>query len=189
MFFFKRGRGPFALHESMVGVRMGDRFLQVGVGDGRLFATLAAKVGLTGRACALDADASRAAKARQVAVTAGVLVDVECSPFDRLPFDANAFDVVLMYRVISTVSPEIRVRCLQQTRELLRPGGRCMVIDVTPRGGLGGLFGRSARDTSYVTTGGAERALREEGFAAVRRLADRDGEAFFEGVRKSEPAA
>jgi hypothetical protein len=40
-----------------------------------------------------------------------------------------------------------------------------------------------------VTTGGAERALREEGFAAVRRLADRDGEAFFEGVRKSEPTA
>lgn len=172
----------------MVGVRMGDRFLQIGARNGRLFATLAAKVGLTGRACAVDADESRVAAARHAATAAGVLVEVERSPFDRLPFDAGSFDVVLLFHVISTMSPEVRVRCLQQTLGLLRPGGRCMVIEGTPRGGLGGLFNRSARDTSYVTTGGAERALREEGFAAVRCLADRDGEAFFEGVRKPGPA-
>ena len=178
---FKRGPRPFALHMSMVGVKMGDRLLQVGLGDGRLMAKLAAKVGMSGHASGIAAHESEAVVALAAAAKEGVLVEVEVAPFQTLP-DADAtFDVALLYHAISGLTPEQRVGCLQGIHRALRPGGRCMVIEAAPRGGLGGLISR--RDTSYVTTGGAERALAEEAFSAVRKLADRDGEAFFEAVK------
>ena len=180
---FKRGRGPFALHQSMVGVKMGDRFLQLGCGDGRLFATLAAKVGLTGRACAVDASDRGAAAARHAATTEGVLVEVDVARLDQAPYEDASFDIILLHRVISTMIPEARVACLQKSLRLLRPGGRCIVTETTPRGGLAGLLSRQPTNSSYVTTGGAERALSEEGFTAVRKLAEREGEAFYEAVR------
>ena len=42
------------LHVSMTGVRMGERFLQIGCNDRALLAGLAAKVGLSGTAAALN---------------------------------------------------------------------------------------------------------------------------------------
>ncbi len=183
---FKRGRGPFALHQSMVGVKMGDRFLQMGSGDGRLFAALAAKVGLTGRACSVDPDGRGAAAARDAAAKAGVLVEVEIGALDQVPYEDGSFDVILLNHVIATMTPEARVSCLQQSLRLLRPGGRCMVTEPAPRGGLGGLLSRQKTNSSYVATGGSQRALVEEGFSGVRKLAEREGEAFFEAVRPRE---
>jgi cyclopropane fatty-acyl-phospholipid synthase-like methyltransferase len=46
----------------MVGVKLGDRLLQIGCGDGGLFAALAAKTGLTGRAAAIDPSLPRRAR-------------------------------------------------------------------------------------------------------------------------------
>ena len=48
----KKGRGGSMdpLHVSMTGVRMGERFLQIGCNDRALLAGLAAKVGLSGTA-------------------------------------------------------------------------------------------------------------------------------------------
>ena len=79
---FKPGPGPFALHQSMVGVKMGDRVLQVGCGDGRHLAVLAGKVGLTGRACGVAPDEPAATVARTAAAKAGVLVEIEVARFD-----------------------------------------------------------------------------------------------------------
>lgn len=181
---FKRGPGPFALHLSMVGVKMGDRFLQIGCGDGRLFARLASKVGLTGRACGVVPDESAANLVQTAAAKEGVLVEVTVAPLEAPPYDDDSFDLAVLYHVISSMTPEQRVGCLQGVLRKLRPGGRCMVIEASPRGGLGGLLSRRHTNESYAANGGAERALTEEGFSAVRKLADRDGEAFFEALKR-----
>src|SRR5579871_5290645 len=59
MAFFRKSAPTDPLAVTMTGVKLGDRFLAIGLGDPRLTAALAAKAGLTGRACAVDADPVR----------------------------------------------------------------------------------------------------------------------------------
>ena len=53
--FFRKLGDKHDLAVSMVGIKLGNALLQLGCGDGGLLAALAAKVGLTGRAAAVDA--------------------------------------------------------------------------------------------------------------------------------------
>src|SRR5438067_2391131 len=62
--FLKRGE-PYALVVGMAGVKMGDRFLQIGCADGGRLAAIAQKVGLSGRAVAVAPDEPSAARARK----------------------------------------------------------------------------------------------------------------------------
>jgi ubiquinone/menaquinone biosynthesis C-methylase UbiE len=186
MAIFKRGPGPFALHLSMTGIQMGERLLQIGCGDGRLFAALASKVGLTGRACAVDRDEEAVERAKRAAAKEGVLVEVEPVSFRSLPYENESFDLVVVRDVLSGLEPYERVRCLQETLRVLRPAGRCIVVEPAERGGIAGLVMRSAKNKTYVAQGGAERALKEEGYKAVRILAERDGVLFTEGLKKRE---
>ncbi|MBI2835351.1 MAG: methyltransferase domain-containing protein [Acidobacteria bacterium] len=185
MFLFRK-TDRYALPVSMAGVRMGDRLLQLGCGDGKLFAALAAKVGLTGRACAVDEREEIASRARRAAAEAGVLVEVEVASLRTLPYEEGAFDIVVLRDVLPTMSPEDRVWTLREVLRVLRPAGRCVVIEHAPRGGLGALFDRRPGDPHYLGARGAERSLEGEGFKAVRRLAEREGLAFVEGVKPRE---
>jgi ubiquinone/menaquinone biosynthesis C-methylase UbiE len=175
---FRKSAGPYDFAVSMCGVHIGDRLLQIGCGDGGLFAALAAKTGLSGRACAVD-DATGIARAQEAAARAGVLVETETAPFTALPYDDGEFDLVVVRDVLAALSPEDRVRTLQQVHRVLRGAGRCVVIDRSPRAGLGRLFGGGGE--THGSYGGAERALEAEGFKAIRRIADRDGFVFTEG--------
>lgn len=178
-----RKTDPHALPLSMVSVKMGQRLLQIGSDDPALFVALAAKVGLTGHACVVDDDRGRSAVVLAAAERAGVLVEAETAPLAMLPFNSESFDIVVIRDRLSTMTPYERVGSLQEARRVLRPGGRCLVIEPAPRGGFGAVFQRGAADPYYLSSGGAERALREEGFRAVRRLAERDGLVFFEAVK------
>jgi ubiquinone/menaquinone biosynthesis C-methylase UbiE len=178
------GRNDFVL--SMVGVRMGDRFLQIGCGDGRMFATLAAKVGLTGRAAAIDEAATAVERARKIVEREGVLADVSTGHYAQLPFDPESFDLVVLDDVLAARRPEQRVAAVREALRVLRPGGRCMVVEPAPRGGLAGLLGPGGADPRYRATGGAETALAAEGFRATRTLAEREGLVFAEGIKSAE---
>lgn len=179
MALFRKLPTADALLTSMVGVSLGDRLLQLGCGDGRLFALLAAKVGLTGRACATDASAVGVARGRQAAARAGVLVEVTTGAYDALPHEADAFDVVVIHDVLATLGPAARAACLREVARVLRPGGRTVVVETLSRG----LFRRRPpADPSYAS-GGAVAALQEAGFVAVRTLSEREGYRFVEGVK------
>ena len=178
-----RPTDPYAFAVSMTGVKMGDRLVQIGCDDPALFAAVAAKVGLSGRACAVDDEAGRAQEAREAGTKAGVLVEVEVSPLSMLPYDAESFDLVVIRDRLSQLHPHERVGCLQESRRVLRPGGRCVIVEHAERGGLGALFDRRYVNPLYRSTGGAEHALREAGFAATRRLAEQEGLTFYEGVK------
>jgi len=172
----------------MTGIKLGDRYLQIGCTDASLLAAIASKVGLSGRACAIVSSEAEAARARKSVEIGGMLLEIEtASSLNAFPFDAASFDLVVVDNqdgLLSNMKPEQRVACLQQALRTLAHRGRIVVIEEGTRAGLGGLL-RSRRpvDPHYESSGGALKALSAEGFKAARHLADRDGLSFFEGVR------
>lgn len=186
MFFrFKRMRAMDPLQVAMTGVRMGERFLQIGCDDKALLSGLGAKVGLSG-AAALAADDDAAAKrGRAAAAKAGILLDVRTGPPSEWHFDPLAFDMVVVDDTrgsFSSRSANHRAACLEAARLALRAGGR---IELLEHIGSGGLFGGKATTppADYVAEGGAEGALRAAGFDPVRTLAEKDGFRFTEGLK------
>src|SRR4029078_1579491 len=104
MGIFRRSQTePLAV--TMAGVKLGDRFLSIGVRDATLVAALAAKSGLTGRACAVDADPALAAAGAGAVKAEGALIDVVQAPWDALPYQDASFDVALARSVLSTLAP------------------------------------------------------------------------------------
>lgn len=170
----------------MVGVKLGDRFLQLGCGDGRLLTALAARVGLTGRAAAVDAGQAGVSAGERAALRDGVLVEIVQAPYQALPHERDAFDVVLIHDVLAPMTGDDRAACLSDVLRVLRPGGRGLIVEQMPRGGLAALFARPVLDPSYAASGGGEGSLRAAGFIAVRTLSERGGLRFVEGVRPRE---
>ena len=76
---------------------MGDRVLQIGIDDPAIASTLASKVGLSGHAAIAVVDDASAARAQSAAANAGILVDVKVAPPDTLPYDSDAFDLVIVH--------------------------------------------------------------------------------------------
>ena len=72
MKFFRSSTGPYDLPVAMSGVKMGDQLLQLGCGNGKLFAALASKVGLTGHALGIDAKHTACERTKVAAEKAGV---------------------------------------------------------------------------------------------------------------------
>ena len=181
--FFKKPKETEDLRVSMVGLQLGNRVLQIGHKNPRLIALLAAKVGVGGQASALLTDDAAANTVNRAANARGVLVDVKVGPLRTPPFAQGWFDVVVLPELIGTMRPHERVGTLQGARQVLRVGGRCLVIETAPRGGLGALFSVRSVDPHYLAQGGAEAALRAEGFKPVRTLVERDGLLFTEGTK------
>jgi ubiquinone/menaquinone biosynthesis C-methylase UbiE len=178
----KRDSVPVA----MAGVRMGERLLQIGIDDPRLAGALAVKVGLSGSAAVAVNNARDGERAREIGASVGVFVDVQVAPWSMMPFESASFDLVVVQStrgLIASMKPEDRVACLQHAHRVLRYGGRILVIESAPRAGLGALFHRHVPNEAYEAHGGAEGALKAEGFRPVRLLGEHGGYRFTEGLK------
>jgi ubiquinone/menaquinone biosynthesis C-methylase UbiE len=153
------------LSVSMVGAKLADRILIVGTSDVPFIAALAVKAGLTGRTCIVDDASGRAAAAEQAALREGALVESFTSPYETLPFDQDAFDIVVLRAL-----PPARASIFEQARRVLRGGGRLMIIHAPSQEGASALL----------------EELKRAGFVAVRTLAEREGLTFVEAVKRSE---
>jgi SAM-dependent methyltransferase len=187
MGIFRQSPGePLAV--TMAGVKLGDRFLAVGVRDPALIAVLAAKSGLTGTACAVDADEAAVKKAAASIEAAGVLAEVTRAPWGRWPYAEGGFDVAVIRNLLPSLTPDDRRHCVSEVLRVLRPGGRALVIDGTERGAFAWLKGGSrpvGGSRAAPTGAGALESLKAAGFAAVRELANRDGVLYVEGIKKA----
>lgn len=164
---------------AMTAVRMGDRLLVIGCSEPKVVALLAGKPGLTGRACAVDDSAERTAKAAAAAQNEGALLESETAAFTALPYDEGSFDVVAVSHLLPRLDAGTRPAALAEAARVLRPGGRCVVIQAGRQSGLGALFGKPAMPAAEV-----EQVMTAAGFRAVHTLAERQGLAFIEGARR-----
>ena len=184
MAWFRKAAATEPLAITMTGVKLGDRVVVIGASDPGLIAALATKAGLTGRACAADADPARVSRAAAAVEREGALVETISAPWSALPYDGDSFDLAVVRDVLAGMAHDERSRCLLEVFRILRRGGRVVVIDQAPRGGIGGLLGGRNVDASYAEKGAAG-ALAAVGFAATRVLAERDGMRFVEGAKRT----
>jgi len=175
-----RTPGP-PLPVTMAAVKLGERFLAVGVRDPGLIALLAAKTGLTGTACAVDADEAAVKTAAASIEAAGALAEVTRAAWGRWPYADGSFDVALIRDLLPSLTLTDRTHCAAEVLRVLRPGGRALVIDGAERGRFAWLTGGSRT----APTEGSAVALKAAGFAAVRVLAERDGILYVEGIKKA----
>jgi SAM-dependent methyltransferase len=183
--FLKKG-DPYLLIVGMTGVKMGDKFLQVGCAHGGRMAAVAGKVGLSGRAVVVAPDEASAERARKAAEDAGVLVEVEVATPTRLPLADDEFDLAVVddtAGLFGTMRPEGRVAAIRELVRVLRGGGRVLVVGAVPRGGLGAVLSRTQSGPPFVASGDATMALEADGFKSVRTLAEREGLVFVEGIK------
>lgn len=174
-----KGGEPLAV--AMTAVRMGDRLLVIGCADTTIISQIAVKPGITGRACAVDDAAERTSRAAAAGERAGALVEVETASFAALPYDADAFDVVVVNHLLPRLRDGDRAACVSEAARVLRGGGRCVVVQGGRRGGVAGLFrGSPAMQGSEV-----EAVLSSAGFRAVRVIAEREGLLFVEGAKRA----
>ncbi len=189
MGIFRRGEGKHTLAIAMTGVGLGDHLLSIGCTDPSLIGALSAKVGLSGRACAVVATSEQAARARRGAESAGVLLEIETGSLESFPYEDSAFTVAVIDNqdgVLSRLPAGNRAAVLGQVRRTLTPRGRVLIIERGTPAGLSALFKSGAGegvDPQYAAAGGALGVLKTEGFRSARQLADRDGLSFFEAVR------
>jgi ubiquinone/menaquinone biosynthesis C-methylase UbiE len=185
MRFFRKSPVP-DLPTAMSGVKLGDRLLVLGCSNANVIASLAAKVGLTGRACAMDAAADRAAAAAAVAEREGVLIETATAPFNAIPYEPASFDLAVVQDLFGSIAPALRSGMLQEVHRVLRPGGRCLIMQTAGRRGIASLFGGGTlQEDEHDTAAAAVRALEMAGFVAVRKLAEQAGQVFVEGIKKS----
>lgn len=183
---FAKREAPYPLVVGMTGVKLGDRVVQIGCAHGGHLAAIAGKVGLSGRAVAVVADAAAAARAEKAAAHAGVLVEVEIVSGTALPFDADAFDLAVIDDTgggFGGMRAEDRVAIVRELLRVVRPGGRAMINGTTPREGLAALISRAQTGPSFAASGQATAALEADGFRGVRTLAEREGLVFVEGIK------
>ena len=178
--FRKSAQEP--LYVAMAGVKLGQRLLAVGTRDPKLVAQLAAKAGLTGRACMVDADEAALARSVSAVEQEGALVEAVRAPYGMWPFKDSSFDIAVIADLLPALTADVRIRCIADVLRVLRPGGRVLVIERAQRGGLmGALMGGTRSAPPYE---GPVEALRANGFAAVRALAETDGLRYVEGIKK-----
>jgi SAM-dependent methyltransferase len=178
--FFKKS-DPHALAMGMAGTKLGDRLAQIGCADGSRLAAIASKVGLSGRAVAVVGDDTAAARVRNGARQAGVLIDIEIAPPTSLPLEDGAFDLVVVDDsdgAFSALGEGERAATAREILRVLRPGGRVLVIGAGEVAGLGALLSRGRQETIDP-----QPVLLAAGFKAARPLGDREGLRFFEATR------
>ncbi|MGE5361205.1 MAG: methyltransferase domain-containing protein [Bacteroidales bacterium] len=176
---FRPGPGPYALALAMTGVRLGERLLYIGSGTPAMFAALAAKVGVSGRAAAVDEEQAGSSALEQAGTRQGVLVETRQTQLGYLPFESDAFDLIVVDRTRMTT--DAAAAWLPDARRVLRAGGRLVVAERLALGGLRALFGGAVSPPAPPTA--AIDALTAAGFRPARVIAERDGWRFTEGMR------
>ena len=173
MLLRSRTRAMDPLQVTMTGVRMGERFVQIGCHDRALLAGLAAKVGLSGTAAVAAFDDDEAKRAGGVGAKIGALIDTHRIEGRALPFDSDQYDMVVVDDTngrFAAIADDVRLEYLREAKRLVRQGGRIEIVE-----------GTVARAAGYD----ALRDLTTAGFTPARLLAERDGFRFLEGLRRS----
>ena len=162
----------------MIGVKPGAAALVIGAGDPALAAALALITGLNGRTVVVSGNADDAAPVKIAADKAGALVDFEPLTANRLPFDAETFDAVVLQRQLGSHADANR-SIVDDGVRVVRSGGRMIAIEGEVRTGLLASMWRSSAPPPDGTAIASR--LTQARLVAVRVLGESDGVVYVEG--------
>jgi ubiquinone/menaquinone biosynthesis C-methylase UbiE len=126
-----RGADEAALDRA--GVAPGMTVLDVGCGPGILTRAAQRRAGAGGAAHGLDASPEMVALAEGEAARRGVAARYHLGLAEALPFPDGSFDVVLSRLAVHHLPGDLKARAFGEMRRVLRPGGRCLILDFDPR--------------------------------------------------------
>jgi protein-L-isoaspartate O-methyltransferase len=113
---------PTALTLDRMGLRPGQRVLEVGPGSGYMSVPVARRLGETGHLVALELQAPLAQEARRQLAAAGVAnAEVREGDVTTAPLEASAYDLAVLVTVLGEITN--RDVAISRLREALKPGG------------------------------------------------------------------
>jgi len=125
-----------------LGVRDGERVLEIGFGTGTSLVELARKVGSRGKVFGADIADQMLDVARQKLRDNGLedRVEIICADATALPYLSDSMDAIFTSFTLELFdTPEIPV-VLAECRRVLRPGGRLAVISMSKEGENGAIL-------------------------------------------------
>ena len=112
------------------GVASGDHLLDVGTGPGYLALAASKLVAPGGTATGIDASPEMIARARVRAERAHSKAEYRVATAEALPFDDDAFDVVVSRLVFHHLPGALKGQALAEMARVLRPDGRLLIVDL-----------------------------------------------------------
>jgi ubiquinone/menaquinone biosynthesis C-methylase UbiE len=106
----------------------GEQVLDVGCGPGTLAVAFEKRAG-GGKVQGIDASPEMIAVAKSKAAKAGVDVAFQVASIAELPFAAASFDLVTSSLMLHHLPGDVKRKGLAETRRVLKPGGRLLVVD------------------------------------------------------------
>lgn len=132
----RRGRRWRADLVRRLGLRPGDRALDVACGTGRLAFDLAGHVAPDGSVDGVDAAAEMIDRATASNKRLRLPVTFQTALAQRLPFPNDTFHAVTCTLALHHIAHDGRLQAIEEMRRVLRPGGRLLIADVqTPTSG------------------------------------------------------
>jgi len=115
----------------------GEMVLEIGVGTGHCLKQIARLVGPAGKACGIDISSNMIARTKKGLEKEGLAnrAGLCCAEATCLPFNDSAFDAVFMSFTLEVLDTPDIPRVLARIKEVLKPGGRLGIVDMSKENG------------------------------------------------------
>ena len=158
----------------LVGLREGDKVLDVGCGTGALALLSKLRVGETGEVAGIDIAPKMISRAKEKARKAGLDIGFEVASIDELPYSDEYFDAVISTMMFHHLPVAVKRKGLEEVRRVLKDEGRFFLCDFCAPHWLTivpmYLMLVWTPHTRYQLFGKLHQLVRESGFETMRLM-------------------